>query len=90
MTFLGRSTEGQLKYLFATCQALIFPPREDLGITPIEAIASDVPVIAYKPDGTLDYVRPRVNGDFFADQTGKALARKLGANVSAFDPETIA
>ena len=91
VTFLGRTSDDELGELFATCRALVFPPREDFGITPLEAMASGTPVIAYGAGGALDYVQPDVNGVFFAEQTGEALATAIaGFDDKAFDPETVA
>ncbi|MFY0691890.1 MAG: glycosyltransferase [Paracoccaceae bacterium] len=90
VTFLGRTSDEKLRELFAHCAALIFPPREDFGIAPIEAIASGVPVIAYKAGGALDYIQAGVNGRFFETQTVEDLAKALqNFDNSDFDPVTI-
>ena len=77
ITFLGRTTDAELLTLFEECKALIFPPREDFGITPIEAISAGVPVIAFNEGGALDYIQPGINGLFFDAQTGDSLARAI-------------
>lgn len=91
ITFLGRTSDAELLGLFANCKALIFPPREDFGITPIEAISAGIPVIAFNQGGALDYIKPRINGCFFEAQTGDSLARAVtDFDQSDFDPVTIA
>lgn len=91
VTFRGRTSDAELRALLSECKALIFPPREDFGITPIEAFAAGVPVIAYREGGAVDYLKPGVNGLFFDDQTGEALAQILESfDPSQFDPDTIA
>jgi glycosyltransferase involved in cell wall biosynthesis len=91
VTFRGGTTDAELRNLLSECKALIFPPREDFGITPIEAFAAGVPVIAYREGGALDYLKPGVNGLFFSEQTGDSLAEVLeGYDPSQFDPDIIA
>lgn len=91
VTFAGRTSDAELTDLLSRCAALIFPPREDFGIAPVEAIASGVPVIAYGAGGALDYVRPGINGQFFAEQTPESLAAVLkDFDAAAFDPAAVA
>lgn len=90
ITFLGRTSDEQLKELFATCKALVFPPREDFGIAPIEAIASGVPVIAYQSGGALDYIKPGINGEFFETQDEHSLAEVLKTfDASDYNSHTV-
>jgi len=70
------------KYL-ANSEAFIFAAFEDFGITPVEAMASGTPVIAYKAGGALDYVIEEKTGLFFNEQTSKSLMK----TVSSFDPK---
>ena len=59
------------------CRALIFPGKEDFGITPVEAQACGKPVIAYGEGGVLETVRPfpreRPTGVFFNQPTAESL-----------------
>lgn len=77
ITFLGRATDEVVEQEFASAEALIFPGLDDFGITPVEALASGTPVIAYKAGGALDYIKPRVTGEFFDKHNASALARAL-------------
>lgn len=91
VTFLGRTDDATLERLMATCTALLFPPREDFGITPIEAMAAGCPVIAYRAGGALDYLVPDVNGAFFPEQSAQSLAAAIsGFDFARYDPAKVA
>ncbi len=77
ITFLGRVPDDELEREFASAEALIFPGLDDFGITPVEAMATGTPVIAYKGGGALDYVIPGKTGAFFTEQTAESLAEAL-------------
>ncbi|QQG50167.1 MAG: glycosyltransferase [Candidatus Berkelbacteria bacterium] len=80
--FLGRVSEEEKVRLFSGCLAFIFPPKEDAGITPLEAMASGRPVIAYSEGGALESVVEGETGEFFSDQTVDSLVEVL----KVFDP----
>lgn len=71
--FLGHVENDQVAKLLQRCQALIFPQEEDFGITPLEAMASGRPVIAYKAGGALETVVEGITGTFFEEQTEDCL-----------------
>ena len=52
--FLGNVSRDEVIQSFAKARALIFPGTEDFGITPLEALASGTPVIAFKFGGVLE------------------------------------
>lgn len=81
--FVGRVSDSELSKLYAEAIGFIFPPLEDAGITPLEAMASGRPVIAYGQGGALESVVPGVTGEFFAEQTLDSLVKVL----SQFRPE---
>ena len=63
---------------------------EDAGITPLEAMASGRPVIAFGQGGALESVVAGVTGEFFAEQTVESLVSVLkGFDASKYDPEKI-
>jgi glycosyltransferase involved in cell wall biosynthesis len=66
--FLGHVSEEMLKDLYANCKALIFPQIEDFGITPLEAMASGRPVVAFNKGGSLETVIDNKTGIFFDEQ----------------------
>ncbi len=83
--FLGYVPDEEIGTLYARCRALIFPGREDFGITPVEAQAAGRPVIAYGAGGALDTVVDGETGAFFHEPSPEALAEV----VTSFDVETV-
>ncbi len=80
--FVGRVDDAGMRPLYAGCRAFILPAEEDFGVTPLEAMASGRPVIAYGRGGALDTVLSGVTGVFFHEQTASSLADAL----SRFEP----
>ena len=56
--FLGWRSDAEVADLYRRCRALLFPGVEDFGITPLEAMASGRPVVAYARGGALETVVP--------------------------------
>jgi glycosyltransferase involved in cell wall biosynthesis len=77
VTFLTDVSDEAIANHFQAAEAFIFPAMDDFGITPVEAMASGTPVIAYKGGGALDYVVPGKTGEFFEKQTAKSLKSAL-------------
>jgi glycosyltransferase involved in cell wall biosynthesis len=75
--FLGRVSDDERNKLLLGAKGFIFPPEEDFGMTPIEAMAAGCPVIAYAKGGALEYVIEGVTGTFFHEQTPAALVAAL-------------
>jgi len=87
--FLGHLSDIEVARLYRDCKALVFPGEEDFGITPLEAMASGRPVIAFARGGVLETVvplykdrdssieNPAPTGMFFYDQTAPALVKAL-------------
>lgn len=71
ITFLGRQSDEVIKEYYSKCRAFIFPGEEDFGITPLEAMASGRPVIAYGKGGALETVVDGSTGIFFNKQTSE-------------------
>jgi len=87
---LDDTSDIEVAEAFANAEAFIFAAHEDFGITPVEAMASGTPVIAYKAGGALDYVKERKTGMFFEEQTVKSLSIALESfDSSDFDPKAI-
>ncbi len=59
--------------LMAWAKAFLFPPEEDFGLVPIEAMAMGTPVIAYGEWGALETVIDGETGVLFSSQTPEAL-----------------
>lgn len=90
ITFLGRQSDEVIKEHYSKCKAFIFPGEEDFGITPLEAMASGRPVIAYKKGGALETVIEGKTGMFFDNQTVESLKDTLlKFNADKFDKNEI-
>ena len=70
-------SDEEMTSYFHKAEAFIFPPLEDFGIVPIEAMAAGLPVIAFKEGGAQDYVVKGLSGEFFDKQTTASLKKVL-------------
>lgn len=70
--FLGSLSNAAIADLYSKCRAFIFPGLEDFGITPVEAMASGAPVVAYGVGGASETVTSKT-GILFKPQTVEAL-----------------
>lgn len=75
--FRGRVEHAELKRLFASCRALLFPGVEDFGIVPLEVMASGRPVIALGRGGAVETVVHERTGILFPDATVESLKKAL-------------
>jgi glycosyltransferase involved in cell wall biosynthesis len=73
VTFLGYVDEPTKHRLMQQCRALIFPGEEDFGLTPVEAMATGTPVIAYGRGGACDTLVDGETGVFFEQPTVASL-----------------
>ncbi|MEX0594834.1 MAG: glycosyltransferase [Patescibacteria group bacterium] len=88
--FLGRVPDSELAKLYAGAIGLIFPPREDAGMTSLEAMACGRPVIAFGEGGSLETVKHGVTGEFFPEQSVESLVAVLEKfDPAKYDPQTI-
>jgi len=83
--FLGYVPDEDLPDLMARCQAFMWPGEEDFGISPIQAMASGRPVIAYAAGGALETVVAGRTGIFFTDQSAEAIVEA----VESFDATAV-
>lgn len=67
--FLGQLSNEEIAALYSKCRAFVFPGVEDFGITPLEAMASGAPVIAYGEGGAAETVIDGQTGILFRPQT---------------------
>ena len=88
--FAGRVTEPELLKLYAEAKGFIFPQEEDFGLTPVEAMASGTPIIAYKAGGALETVQEGQTGTFFFPQTAEALKKAIASfSAQKYDPTVL-
>ena len=94
---LGWRDDAQIAELYARCRALLFPPLEDFGITPLEAMAAGRPVIAFGEGGARETVVGLGEGEpptglFFARQRVEDLTeaiRRFEACAPQFEPKAL-
>ena len=77
ISILGRQPNAVVRDYYARCRALVFPGEEDFGITPLEAMASGKPVIAYGRGGALETVLEGKTGVLFTEPTEASLLLAL-------------
>lgn len=90
--FLGFVPDEELPTLMAKHRALLFPGVEDFGITPLEAAASGLPVLALGEGGALDTVIDGVTGRLYREPGAGALRAALDAFEAedlSYDAETM-
>jgi glycosyltransferase involved in cell wall biosynthesis len=75
--FLGRVSDDERAKILSEAKGFIFPPEEDFGMVPVEAMSAGCPVIAFGKGGALEYVEEGVTGVLFHEQTGKSLAEAV-------------
>lgn len=88
--FLGYLSDKEASDYYSRCRALIFPSEEDFGITPLEAMASGRPVIAYGRGGALETVVENKTGIFFRKQETEDIIEAVKSfHAENFDPQAI-
>ncbi len=87
VTMRGRLPRPEVVDLLSRCRAFVFPGEEDFGLTPLEAMASGRPVVAYRAGGALETVVEGVTGTFFDRQTVESVVDALRAfDATRFAP----
>lgn len=79
VTFVGQPSRDQLRDLYRSARALVFPGVEDFGMTAVEAQACGTPVIAFAGGGALETVVDGVTGMLYRDPTVDGLARAMAS-----------
>lgn len=88
--FLSKITDTQKQHYLAQCIAFIHPQEEDLGITPIEAMACGKPVIAFGKGGAIETVIPQQTGVFFYEPSWESLCETImHFKPESFNPQKI-
>ncbi len=85
--FVIGPSDDELRELYRTARALVFPAFEDFGIVPVEAQACGTPVLGLAAGGSLDTVQDGVTGVLVDDadvvSVRDGLERLLGLGLSA-------
>ncbi|GIV16554.1 MAG: glycosyl transferase [Armatimonadota bacterium] len=86
--FTGRVPDEEARRLLSHARALILVAEEDFGLTPVEAMASGTPVIAYRGGGATESVVEGETGVFFERQEPEPLMEVLRQfHPSDYDPQ---
>jgi len=64
-TMLGRVPDDELRWLYASCAAVVAASYEDYGLSPLEGAAFGRPAVVLRDGGYLDTVVEHVTGEFF-------------------------
>lgn len=75
--FTGYVNDATKYRILSKAKGFLFAAEEDFGMSPIEAMATGVPVLGYNKGGTQDYIQEGINGAFFAEQTTESLLEGL-------------
>ncbi|MDQ3980837.1 MAG: glycosyltransferase [Actinomycetota bacterium] len=90
VTFLGTTSDGQLRWLYANCRAVVAASYEDYGLTPLEGAAFGKPAVVLRWGGFLDTVRDGVTGVYFDEPTpSRILAAVRTSAARPWDPATL-
>ncbi|MDB4978408.1 MAG: glycosyl transferase group 1 [Candidatus Peribacteria bacterium] len=75
--FHGRLPNEDVRSMYASADAVLFPGHDDFGLVPVEAMASGTPVIAYRAGGATETVADGTTGLFFSQPSADSLAETL-------------
>lgn len=75
-------SDAQMRWAYARARGLVAPSHEDFGLTPVEAAAWGLPVVALRGGGYLDTVREDETGVFF-DRVDPELIRAAIERIGA-------
>lgn len=82
---LGYVSDALMRALFQRALAFVFPPVEDFGIIPVEAMAAGCPVIVNRVGGAAESVIDGVTG-FMVDPDDAAEVATAVAGAAGIDP----
>lgn len=87
---LSGLSDAQMRWAYAHARHLIAPSHEDFGLTPLEAYAFGVPVLALHAGGYLDTVLDGVTGLFFEQPTPASIREGIARiEAQSWDRERI-
>ena len=75
--FINNLTDEELSGYYKNCKALLFPGKEDFGLSIVEAQGFGKPVIAYKKGGAAEIIKEGKTGIFFDHQRKESLIKTI-------------
>ncbi|MEI6581409.1 MAG: glycosyltransferase [bacterium] len=88
--FIENPSDAKVNQLYSGAKAFIFSAEEDFGITPVEAMASGVPVICFAKGGATETVIDGVTGIYHSQQTVASLVEAIQKfEKTSFDEKEI-
>lgn len=88
--FVGRVSDEERNRYLGSARAFLFGGEEDFGITPVQALATGTPVVAFGKGGVTESVRHEQEGLHFAEQSVSSLIEALDAlERRTFDPHAL-
>ena len=90
---LGYQTDERIAEYYAGARAFVFAGVDDFGLSPVEAMAHGVPILAIRRGGALEIVEEGKTGEFFDAATPEVIAdgvRRLLENEKNYDKQAIA
>lgn len=88
--FVGRVSDTERNRLLGTSRAFLFGGEEDFGITPVQALATGTPVVAFGKGGVTESVRHEQEGIHFAEQSVSSVLAALDElEKRTFDPHVL-
>jgi glycosyltransferase involved in cell wall biosynthesis len=75
--FVQNPTDHRISQLYSGAKGFIFSAEEDFGITPVEAMASGLPVICYGKGGATETVIDGQTGIYHNSQTVESLIEAI-------------
>lgn len=73
VSIVSNLPDGQMRWVYSTCRAVVAPSFEDFGLTPVEGAAYGKPTIALRAGGYLDTVVEGVTGLFIDVPTPESI-----------------
>lgn len=86
---LSRLDDGQLRWVYQHCRALIAPSFEDYGLTPLEAGVFGKPTLALRAGGYLDTIAEGLSGRFFETADAASIAKAVTNDTDPWDAAAI-
>ena len=90
VVMLKNLTDGQMRWLYSKCAAVVSASYEDFGLTPIEAAAYGKPSVVLRWGGFLDTISEGRSGVYFNEPTSASISEAIvRCRATEWDPDAI-